>query len=592
MTSDHELLSRHLSEGDEAAFAELVDRYLPLVRGIAWRRTQRTDLVDDIAMEVFAALARKAPALRYRQSLAGWLTLATRMQAANTLRREDTRQRLMKTLANEYPETDDGTGSPWEDLVDHLDDALADLPARDREALMLRFYHDLPFREVGNHLDRGEDAARKRVNKAVQRMASFFRRRGIACSSPLLTAGLSARLAGNAAAQGTLSSAAVAKQALALNAAAPASLIPSLAMSLTAHKTLTTIVVAVALVLLSTGAGYLAGHQRGNAHRVALLEGVGETKPNSSTPLTLTGKLENDSRVSVKALIDQIATLSRESGQRPSARPEMKRLREAIPPHRFEEAFAIVLDDYGSDPDLQLTLMSYVLMEWAIHDPPSATRAAMGVAEYGRQEGLLALTLPEWGKSDPLGALEWVQDNGASLGSGAVLRLNASIFGGWTGKDPDRALDAFEKLAYDQQRQIMGRLWSAARDESVRESFVQRVGRIQEEHLRVEILERSIIEALDSEPQALEAAYDHLSLSDPGLRWRGLNAVADQLYGADPAATVKWIWERAPEPRRPDILSDWVAAGWALTDRAAAAAWLEEQGYVAEEWLRAEEVQP
>ncbi|MCB1100363.1 MAG: hypothetical protein KDN22_32655 [Verrucomicrobiae bacterium] len=37
MTSDRELLSRYLADGDEMAFTELVDRYLVLVRGIAWR---------------------------------------------------------------------------------------------------------------------------------------------------------------------------------------------------------------------------------------------------------------------------------------------------------------------------------------------------------------------------------------------------------------------------------------------------------------------------------------------------------------------------------------------------------------------------
>ncbi|MEZ5303172.1 MAG: hypothetical protein R3F11_21390 [Verrucomicrobiales bacterium] len=114
-------------------------------------------------------------------------------------------------------------------------------------------------------------------------------------------------------------------------------------------------------------------------------------------------------------------------------------------------------------------------------------------------------------------------------------------------------------------------------------------GRIEDERLRVEILERSIIEALTQEPLAAAAAYDHLNLTDPGMQWRALNAVADQLYGGDPAATVKWIWERAPDSRRPDILSDWVASGWARKDRPAASAWLESQGYEPNQWLTTEE---
>ncbi|MEZ5303171.1 MAG: hypothetical protein R3F11_21385 [Verrucomicrobiales bacterium] len=55
-------------------------------------------------------------------------------------------------------------------------------------------------------------------------------------------------------------------------------------------------------------------------------------------------------------------------------------MRENLPPDRFEEAFYIAQADYASDPALQTTLVSYVLMDWAKHDARAATRAATRAA--------------------------------------------------------------------------------------------------------------------------------------------------------------------------------------------------------------------
>ncbi|MEZ5303170.1 MAG: hypothetical protein R3F11_21380 [Verrucomicrobiales bacterium] len=78
-----------------------------------------------------AALARKAAALRQRDSLAGWITLATRMQSAEA-RAQDAWRRLMKSPANEPSDPDDGGDEAlWREAAEHLDDALTNLPERE-----------------------------------------------------------------------------------------------------------------------------------------------------------------------------------------------------------------------------------------------------------------------------------------------------------------------------------------------------------------------------------------------------------------------------------------------------------------------------
>lgn len=71
--TNSDLLTRYLTRADEAAFETLLERYLPPVRGVLWRRMGKSDAVDDLAMQTFAALARNAEKLRERDTLgAGW----------------------------------------------------------------------------------------------------------------------------------------------------------------------------------------------------------------------------------------------------------------------------------------------------------------------------------------------------------------------------------------------------------------------------------------------------------------------------------------------------------------------------------------
>ena len=74
MCSDAELLRRYADAHDERAFAELVERHLPLVYAAACRRVGgRAALAEEVAQHVFCDLARKSRALVAHTSLIGWL---------------------------------------------------------------------------------------------------------------------------------------------------------------------------------------------------------------------------------------------------------------------------------------------------------------------------------------------------------------------------------------------------------------------------------------------------------------------------------------------------------------------------------------
>ena len=133
---------------------------------------------------------------------------------------------------------------------------------------------------------------------------------------------------------------------------------------------------------------------------------------------------------------------------------------------------------------------------------------------------------------------------------------------------------------------MIDRLWPAVAEQTNRNAFIERVGQIEDQRLRVEIFERSISEALSEEPNQAAAAFDKLNLTDPGLRWRAINHIGDKLYSSDPAGTVAWIWERVSEDRYSEVITDWIASGWANIDRPSAEQWLSEHGYTPGDWLR------
>ena len=177
--SDAELLADWLEARREAAFHALVARYAGLVHQAGLRTTGDESLAAEASQLTFITLARKAGSLASRSSLAGWLHLTAVMQAKNLLRqrlRESRKRELLRT----HMETDSHgqTADAWRRMQPVLDEALAALSSKDREALLLRFYRSLSVREIAGALGIATDAAQKRLDRATERLRGQLARRG------------------------------------------------------------------------------------------------------------------------------------------------------------------------------------------------------------------------------------------------------------------------------------------------------------------------------------------------------------------------------------------------------------------------------
>jgi len=185
MQTDAELLRQYVEEGSEAAFGELVRRYLGLVYSAAARQAGgNAALAEDVTQTVFILLARQAPALVRHETIAGWLHTCTRYTTLRALR--DARRRQHRERKAAAMEMNDTPKTSWDEVRPLLDEAVAQLNTADRQAVLLRFFQGRSHREVGAALGVTEDAARVRVDRALDKLRRQFARRGIVTTGALL----------------------------------------------------------------------------------------------------------------------------------------------------------------------------------------------------------------------------------------------------------------------------------------------------------------------------------------------------------------------------------------------------------------------
>src|SRR2546430_1804210 len=192
MNEDSEWLRRYAEHRDEAAFTDLVQRHVNLVFSAALRQTGGTaQPAEDVTQTVLADLARKACPLARRGGITGWLYISTRFAAAK-MRRAEQRRKTREHEVTEMNATsgDEASPSHWQELAPLLDEAMHDLKAQDREAVLLRYFQSRDFKSVGAALGLSEGAAQMRVSRAVERLRRALMRRGIVVSAAALAATL------------------------------------------------------------------------------------------------------------------------------------------------------------------------------------------------------------------------------------------------------------------------------------------------------------------------------------------------------------------------------------------------------------------
>ncbi len=218
---DRDLLREYVLNRSEAAFAELVARHINLVFAAARRAVGDEHLAKDVTQNTFIHLARHAGEVRNGDAVGGWLYRIACNLAASAVRSE-VRRRAREHTAMSLAELHAPDASAWTAVAPLLEEAMQRLNADEQDAVLLRFFEGKSLREVGVALELSDDAAQKRVSRALDKMRAHFARQGVTATAALLAtllathsasaapASLAPSVAGVALAQAPLGAAAVA----------------------------------------------------------------------------------------------------------------------------------------------------------------------------------------------------------------------------------------------------------------------------------------------------------------------------------------------------------------------------------------------
>lgn len=92
----------------------------------------------------------------------------------------------MQTISNE-PAPDE----TWMQIAPLLDVAMNKLGRKDHDALVLRFFENRNFKEVGSALGASEDAAKMRASRALEKLRRFFTKRGVSSTTAIIAGAIS-----------------------------------------------------------------------------------------------------------------------------------------------------------------------------------------------------------------------------------------------------------------------------------------------------------------------------------------------------------------------------------------------------------------
>jgi RNA polymerase sigma factor (sigma-70 family) len=189
---DLTLLREYAANNSEPAFEVLVSRYVHLVHSAAMPQVRDPHLADEVTQAVFIILARKAGRLGSRTILAGCLFKTTRFVALAQIRGAARRRQHDREATMQSEHQLSTTDEPWEELSPMLDEALMKLGEKDRQAVILRYFEERNLAEVGRALGAGEDAARMRINRALEKLRKVLTKRGMKLTTTAIAGAVSA----------------------------------------------------------------------------------------------------------------------------------------------------------------------------------------------------------------------------------------------------------------------------------------------------------------------------------------------------------------------------------------------------------------
>jgi RNA polymerase sigma factor (sigma-70 family) len=182
--ADKELLARFGADGDEIAFTVMVRRHGPMILGLCRRLLADHHAAEDAFQATFLLLAKKARWLRHPERLGPWLYGVGRRVALKARAKAISRREVGSVDVPAKTQSHD------DELRPALDAAIATLPSRYREPVVLCYLQGLTYAEAADRLRCPSGTVATRLSRARDRLRVLLVRQGVVPSAGVLTSAL------------------------------------------------------------------------------------------------------------------------------------------------------------------------------------------------------------------------------------------------------------------------------------------------------------------------------------------------------------------------------------------------------------------
>lgn len=181
-------LMLRVRDGDEAAFAELVERYQHRLIGILAHLTGRAEEAEDLAQEVFLRVYRARKEYHPQAKFSTWLFTIANNVALNDLRRKARKPTTQFEASDSQPvgcrpeeNLVADRGPPPEHAVHHrelagvVQQALAQLNERQRLAVVLNKFEDMSYEEIAQIMGLTDKAVKSLLSRAREHLRQLLK---------------------------------------------------------------------------------------------------------------------------------------------------------------------------------------------------------------------------------------------------------------------------------------------------------------------------------------------------------------------------------------------------------------------------------
>jgi RNA polymerase sigma factor (sigma-70 family) len=589
--TDQQLLQAYVTNRSEAAFAELVRRHIDLVYSAALRRIADPHLAQDVTQGTFAALAQNARQVTSHPVLSGWLHRTTQNIATNLIRtstRRHAREQEAVTM-NQLLSTPSGDAS-WHDIAPQLDAALDELDSPDRDAVLLRYFEKKSAREMAAQLGISDDAAQKRVSRAVERLREFFSKRGVTVGA----SGLAVIISANAVQAAPVGLALTISTAAALTGRTLATTATVTGIKTIAMTTLQKTLIAATLIAVFTTPLVMKHREVARLRKevVALqwekesllarqpIEGAATAQDAASAAVPKVEVSEPADPLPAEVVAKIAALLAERKPMDKSRMETWAKLVAQIPPDQIGQALQAALQ--LPDHEIRTAITQSLFRNW-VETNPRAALAFATVNFQGREKSdAIRDALQRWAVQDPDVAFaawrEQLADSTKRLSWGGDRQETVeALFAGMAQQDFQKAVENMKGLDGDLfSSALKGLGVTAAKTEQGREFFLDQLKQLSDQPVSYEAMTSFMSSWAQSDLTSARTWVDNQPAGkqhDYALRQVGLTYVQrDPKAGAD-----WWLGQAAQvEEERSRAYFD-IGQTWAGSDIKAAGEWLNQQ---------------